>query len=490
MPSVSSRPAAFACAGSWTSEPPGEYLLSATSFPPLREPLSGVDHAWLRMDHPTNLMMINGVLVLDESVDVDRLRRILRERLLPIHRFHQKVVRPPDGGHPYWVEDTAFDLDAHLVEEALPAPGDDAALQAVVNRLIVTPLDPERPLWQFHLLSGYRGRASVLLGRLHHCIGDGVGLLLVLLSLTDLQGEGETERTVEVNPFTTLLSHGPQAALEEARRLAEKVMPDGMNLLLKPFEALQATNRWLKGAAATAALSRLTMLPPDPKTRFRGRLTVPKRVAWSRAIPIAEVKLVQRQLGGTINDVLLAAMTGALRRYLDRSGPVAEGLNFRAAMPVSLRPLEKMADLGNEFGLAFLSLPVGLRDAKTRLEELARRSSRLKSSVDPIVVLALLKAIGLAPRAVQNLVVNLFAMKTTAVMTNVPGPRDTLYLAGKPIRDIIFWVPQAGKVGLGISIFSYAGHVRLGVGTDAGLVPDPEVIVEEFHQEFAEMRRS
>lgn len=461
-------------------------MSAIVSLPP-REPLSGVDHAWLRMDHPTNLMMINGILVLDQDVDVERLRRNFRERLLPIRRFHQKVVRPADGGHPYWEEDADFELSHHLVEAALPAPGDDAALKEVINGLMSSPLDPERPLWQFHLLSGYQGNASVLLGRLHHCIGDGVGLLLVLLSLTDLHANSEL--VGEVNPFTVLLSHGPQAALEEARRLAEKVMPDGMNLLLKPFEALQATNPWLKGAAAAASLSRLTFLPPDPRTRFRGKLTVPKRVAWSRAIPISEVKLVQQQLGGTINDVLLAAMTGALRRYLDRSGPVPAGLNFRAAMPVSLRPLEKMADLGNQFGLAFLSLPVGLRDARERLAELARRSSRLKSSVDPIVVLALLKAIGLAPRFIQNLVVNLFAMKTTAVMTNVPGPRDTLYLAGKPIRDIIFWVPQAGKVGLGISIFSYAGHVRLGVGTDAGLVPDPEVIVEEFHQEFAAMHR-
>jgi diacylglycerol O-acyltransferase len=458
--------------------------------PPPREPLSGVDHAWLRMDHPTNLMMINGVLVLDQRVDAERLRQTFRERLLPIRRFHQKVVRPADGGHPYWEEDADFELNHHLVEAVLPAPGDDAALKEVINGLMSSPLDPARPLWQFHLLSGYQGHASVLLGRLHHCIGDGVGLLLVLLSLTDLHAEGAgVGGAGEVNPFTTLLSPGPQTNLEEARRLAEKVMPDGMNLLLKPFEALQATNPWLKGAAATAALSRLTFLPPDPRTRFRGKLTVPKRVAWSRAIPISEVKLVQQQLGGTINDVLLAAMTGALRRYLDRFGPVPSRLNFRAAMPVSLRPLEKMAELGNEFGLAFLSLPVGLRDAGARLAELARRSSRLKRSVDPIVVLGLLKAIGLAPRAIQNLVVDLFAMKTTAVMTNVPGPRDTLYLAGKPIRDIIFWVPQAGKVGLGISIFSYAGHVRLGVGTDAGLVPDPEVIVEEFHQEFAEMHR-
>ena len=228
------------------------------------------------------------------------------------------------------------------------------------------------------------------------------------------------------------------------------------------------------GAASAGAFSRLVLRLPDPPTIFKGPLGIPKRVAWSEPIAVDDVKEVGRALEGTINDVLLSAMTGGLRRYLDRKGKKAHGLNFRAAMPVNLRPLDDMADLGNQFGLVFLSLPVGIDDPVERLDELRRRSVALKRSAEPVVVYGILKLLGIVPLAVQRLVVKIFAAKTTAVMTNVPGPREELYLAGKPIGEIFFWVPQSGRVGLGISIFSYAGHVRLGVASDAGLIPDPE----------------
>jgi diacylglycerol O-acyltransferase / wax synthase len=158
-------------------------------------------------------------------------------------------------------------------------------------------------------------------------------------------------------------------------------------------------------------------------------------------------------------------------------------------MPVNLRPLERMAELGNQFGLIFLSLPIGAGDAVSRLRELRRRAQALKRSVEPIVVYAILRLLGVVPYAIQKLVVKIFAAKTTVVMTNVPGPREVLYLAGQPIEEIFFWVPQSGRVSLGVSIFSYAGNVRLGVGTDAGLVPDPEVIIQGFHEELDELRR-
>jgi hypothetical protein len=148
-----------------------------------------------------------------------------------------------------------------------------------------------------------------------------------------------------------------------------------------------------------------------------------------------------------------------------------------------------MAELGNHFGLVFLSLPVGIDDPMQRLRELRRRATALKRSVEPVVVFRILEALGFTPIRIQRWVVGIFATKATAVATNIPGPREVLYLAGRPIRDIFFWVPQAGRVGVGISICSYAGRIRLGVGTDAGLVPDPEVIVEGFHEELAEMRR-
>src|SRR6185295_4722683 len=146
------------------------------------EPLSAVDYAWLRMDDPTNLMIINGCLVLEQPLDRERLKLLLERRLLPIRRFRQRVVRRDRA--PWWEVDPDFNLDAHVLETGLPASGDDAALRQVVSGLMSEPLDLARPLWRFHLIDGYKG-GSVIMGRLHHCIGDGMALLLVLLSLTD-----------------------------------------------------------------------------------------------------------------------------------------------------------------------------------------------------------------------------------------------------------------------------------------------------------------
>jgi diacylglycerol O-acyltransferase len=485
------------------------------------EPVLPVDHAWLRMDEPANLMQINGVLVLEQPVSVEQVREIVRRRLLPIARFRQRVVAGR-GGQPRWEEDPAFDLDRHVLAAALPAPGDDGALAAVVGELMSTPLASGRPLWEFRLLQPYRGGCA-LLARIHHAIGDGVALMLVLLSLTDLQPSGpptvrpapddsvppgtpETPARRETppsppsqaspepldaplgtNPFTELFCQ-PMHDIGRIRALADEISPELMRLLHAPVEALRRS-RLLTAIGGLGALGRLVGRPPDPRTPFKGPLGVPKVVAWSEPLALADVKQVGRALAGSVNDVLVSATTGGLRRYLARRTQPPRRLDVRAAMPVNLRPLARMSQLGNHFGLVFLSLPLGIADPLARLAEVRRRSAALRRSAEAVVVLLILRAMGRVPLAVQRLVVKIFATKATLVMTNVPGPNRTLFLAGKPIRDIFFWVPQSGHVGLGISILSYNGTVRLGVGTDAGLVPDPQAIVAGFHEEFDELLR-
>lgn len=439
------------------------------------------------MDDPTNLMHINGVLVLDKPIELEQLREVIGKRLLAIPRFRKRVV-VPKGERPYWEPDPAFDIANHVPRVVLPDPGGDAELRTAVESVISTQFDFDHPPWSFSLIDNYRG-GCVIHGRLHHSLGDGVALMLVLLSLTDLTPDADPAVR---NPFLSLYRPpGEEGGLDLAtiRRLAEEVMPDGMRLLLHPAEAFRSVKGWLKGPVATGNLGRLVLRKPDPRTVFKGPLGVPKRVAWSESLPLEEVKAVGKALGGTVNDVLLSAMAGGLRRYLQRYGEPPAALNFRAAMPVNLRTMDRMSQLGNQFGLIFLSLPVGIADPVKRLAELSRRARSLKRSLEPIVVFRILDALGIVPREIQKLVVSIFATKATAVMTNVPGPRQTLYMAGRPIQDIFFWVPQAGRVGLGISICSYAGGVRMGVGTDAGLVPDPENIVAGFHEEFEAMRR-
>ncbi len=461
------------------------------------QPLSSIDFAWLRMDEPTNLMLINGVLVLAAPLSIERLRQVIVERLLPIERFRRRVVTT--GGDSRWEVAPNFELERHVFAVTLPDPGGDPELTEVVNPLLGEPLDPSHPLWEFRLIHNYLG-GSVLMGRIHHAVGDGMALMLVLLSLTDRRPDARTavpyvdpaalKEAVAIhpgNPFTRIFQQ-EQPDIEGIRTEAEQLMPEGMKLLLAPGDAFRA-HPFLTALSSAASLVRLIARLPDPKTLFKGPLGVAKKAAWSNPLPVAEVKALGQALGGTINDVLLTAMAGGLRRYLLGRGQKADRVSFRAAMPVNLRGLEEMAALGNRFGLVFLSIPVGIADPIERLAELRRLSKKLRLSTEPVVVFWILRLLGKVPHFIQRLVVAIFASKTTAVMTNVPGPREELFLADVPIRDIFFWVPQSGRVGLGISIFSYNGHVRMGIGTDAALVPDPERIVQEFHHEFEDMQR-
>jgi len=236
---------------------------------------------------------------------------------------------------------------------------------------------------------------------------------------------------------------------------------------------------------AASVVLKLVLKSPDTMTRFKGRLGVAKRAAWSRPIPVDEVKAVGSKVGGTVNDVLLTAVAGALRRYLLGHGDPADGVEINAMVPVNLRPPSEADQLGNRFGLIYLALPVGTEDRAERLQLVKARMDEIKTSPQPFVTFQILNALGLAPIEVAGLAVNMFGTKATAVMTNVIGPKQPLYFAGERIRTWLGWVPQSGRMGLGVSIFSYDGQV---VGqelrVDAGafeVVPD--VVARVFEPE-------
>lgn len=448
-----------------------------------------MDNAWLRMDEPENLMQILGVLVFEGDLPLATARTIVAERLGTIPRFHQRIVLR--DRRPYWEDDPGFTIERHLIAAQLPAPG-HAGLADFASRLLSEPLPRDRPLWDMHLIAGYDG-GTALLVRLHHAIGDGVALMMVLLSLTELDPVGAT-----TNPLLKLF-HDPEQSPDEARARGEAVMPDTMRLMLLPIESWARVPLLARVAGIALSFLRLVGRWPDPKTVLKGPLGRSKRAAWSGPFAVDEVRAVAKALGGTINDVLVSALTGGLHRYLVSRAPEAAPRpgapeapssiprNVRAAMPVSLRPLPEMAALGNRFGLIFLSLPVGIADPLERFVEVRRRAGLLKRSAEPWTVLGILRVMGGLALPLQRLVVRIFATKATAVLTNVPGPRETLYVAHAPIRDFFFWVPQSGHVGIGISIFSYAGQVRVGIATDTGLLPDPQCIVAGFEAAFAEL---
>jgi diacylglycerol O-acyltransferase len=449
---------------------------------PKRVPMASIDAAWLGMEDPTNLMMVTGLLALAGPLDRKRMRRLLDSRLEPFGRFHQRVVRPRSRGSlPHWEVDEHFEIKDHLSDIALPAPGGDAELRDLVSELMSVPVDFSKPLWHMHVIDGYKG-GSVVLARVHHCIADGVALVRVMLSLTDESPNPKPKRATNKERAA-----GFKLPLDWLPAAIGRGLAGGRELITNRGRALDIAR---SGAQGAYRLGRLVLLPPDPPTVFKGRLGRSKRAAWSEPVPLDDFKAIGKAFGATVNDVLVATATGALRRYMEMRGERTAGIAIRASVPVNLRSADQAHKMGNAFGLVFLTLPVGIADPARRLRAIKKEMDELKVSPEALVSFGVLSLMGLAPIEVEQLGLRFFGSKATAVLTNVPGPRQPLYMAGRKIDKVMFWVPQSGHLGLGISILSYAGGVMLGVATDAGLVPDPERIVEAFKVEFEAMRQA
>jgi WS/DGAT/MGAT family acyltransferase len=225
----------------------------------------------------------------------------------------------------------------------------------------------------------------------------------------------------------------------------------------------------------------------DSPTRLKGTATPGKRVAWGEPLPLDVVRTVGKALDCSINDVLLTCVAGAIGEYLRAKGDDPAGKEIRAMVPVNLRPLDKVHQLGNRFGLVPLVLPIGIANPVARLFAVRARMNELKSSYQPVLAFGVLAVAGLLIKPVQAALLNLFSRKATAVMTNVPGPREPLKFAGSTIGQAMFWVPQSGDIGMGVSILSYGGGVQFGLITDRKLCPDPEAIIERFAPEFEKL---
>jgi WS/DGAT/MGAT family acyltransferase len=427
------------------------------------------------MERPTNPMTITAVFTFADRLGYDALVALLTAHLLPHARFRQRVV---DGGagQVYWQEAPDFDIARHVVRAALPAGAGREALEALVSRLMSEPLARDRPHWRFDLVEDFRG-GSALVARVHHCIGDGVSLVQLLLTMAE---------PVAGDPPTGAVGATPERHVERRRVPRAEAPPAAPEAPAeRPPRALLGRERVLAaarlGGGVAAVLGRLLDLRADPRTVLQGPLGRVKRAAWSEPIPLDRVRQAGRATGGTINDVLLSAVAGALGRYLAGRGDRVAGLSLRAVVPVNLRRGDDLHALGNKFGLVFLSLPVGEADPVRRVAATKASMDRIKRSPEAVVVFGLLRAFGKTTAATLVTAVNLLARRASAVMTNVPGPRAPLRFAGATIDGVMFWVPQSGRLGLGVSVLSYAGEVRVGIAADERLVPDPAAIVAEFH---------
>jgi WS/DGAT/MGAT family acyltransferase len=299
----------------------------------------------------------------------------------------------------------------------------------------------------------------------------------------DPTADGLGQATLSSNPWQTLLQPLTERAVQ-AIGAAGQVVTGSMKLATRPD---QLGGYAQVGQRAVADAVQLALMPADTLTRLKGTVGLHKRVAWNEPLPLDDVKLVGRALQASVNDVLLSCVAGALRRYLIAQGEDTEGCQIRAMVPVNLRPASAGLELGNRFGLVPLVLPVGMVNPVARLQEVRRRMDALKGGYQALITYGLLAAVGHAPRAVQDPILQFMANKTTAVMTNVPGPGAPMSMAGRTLSRMMFWVPQSGDVGLGVSILSYAGGVQFGVMADAGFCPDPQQLIDAFAPEFEQL---
>ena len=454
-----------------------------------RRPIGPVDTIWLNMDRPNNLMVIESVMFLEEMPDWDRVVEVLRTRLVerfPV--FRQRAVPPSTPlGQPHWEDDPDFSLDRHLRRVRLRRPGGDVALQRHIEQHLHVPLDRAHPLWEVHLIDGYRSGAAVFC-RFHHALADGIALTRVMLSFTDESPDSDVagEEPVPLEePRAKGIAGVVGAALAMTRTGASDAQRAvaGMRQLMRPSGVVDAAG-W---AVRTGQVVGDLLLTHNPDNPLSGTPGVRKRAVWSQPWPLADLKHVGHLAGATLNDVLLSAIAGALGRYqLDHGGVPAD---LATMVPVNVRPLDQPLprELGNKFALVFLTFPSSIQPPLERLAETKRRMDWLKRSPEAVLTFGLITGIGRTAAELERHLVNFFADKAIGVTTNVAGPTTVRYFCGVRISGALGWVPGSGRQTLGVCIFTYADTLRVGFLADAECVREPEKLLHALEREVADL---
>ena len=460
-------------------------------------PVASTDLTWLLMDRPNNLMYVNGVLRLEQAPDWEAVEALLHERILSRFPVFRRRAEEVDGTW-VWADDEDFSLANHVRRVTLPAPGSLAQAEAFISARFSEAFDSARPLWQVFLIDGLDDGQALLYARFHHGIADGVRLVQVLLSLLDPLGDGAAPGAVG-RPRSRRPS--PAAAVAGVAKglagNAADLAAGGMAAVGKLPQAL--TQGWIalrspvtvtdaiSGVASEdnmlvnswRSVSRLTLSGRAIDTVWSGTPGVEKKVAWVWGLPLERIRDIGKVHTVTINDVMLSAVALGVTEYLTEKGEdKVDQVSWM--VPVSLKPIDTdiPEELGNHFAVVLLPMPLGITEPHALLRETHRRMNRIKNSAEPMIIYGIQRVIAETPAAVSVRLTNFVANKTVGVITNVPGPRVPMALAGTTVKGILGWVPTSGDQPLGVCIFSYNGEVNIGIASDAGLVPDPDRLAE------------
>ncbi|RIL04746.1 MAG: wax ester/triacylglycerol synthase family O-acyltransferase [Proteobacteria bacterium] len=466
------------------------------------ERLTALDATFLEIEDENVHMHVGAISIFeggellraDGSIDFARIRRISAPAMARNRRFRQRLEHVPLLGHPVWVDDARFNLDYHLRHTALPEPGDERQLKRLFGRLMSQKLDVHKPLWEMWFVEGLEGGRFAVISKIHHCMIDGVSGVDLIAMLMDPDAEADARRAEEEGALTARpwLPRPPPTPAEllagEARRRAAlplEVLRAGVGAIAHPVESAERFRDQLEALRSFLApgLEGGTHTPLNPD------IGPHRRFDWL-AMDLAEVKDVRRKLGGTLNDVVLATVAGAVRRLLEARGVRVDELGFRAQIPVNIRALDEHGQLGNRIAMLLADLPVAEGDPRKRHAAVVATTSHLKESHQARGA-EILEQIGdwtakeflaaIARITGQRLAYNV-------VVTNVPGPPVSVQLLGARMTAIYPLVPLFANQAVGIALFSYDTGLFWGFNADWDSMPDLHDLVEAVRSEFALLR--
>jgi WS/DGAT/MGAT family acyltransferase len=449
------------------------------------ERLSALDASFLDVESKSAPMHVGAALIFDAKplmlehggLDIERLSRYTEAALDSIPRYRQRVEWIPAFGHPVWVDDERFDMRFHLRHTRLPLPGDERSLKRLVGRLFSQHLDRSRPLWEFWVVEGVENETFALIIKVHHCMVDGVAGVQLLEALLQVSRDA-----AEREPRKWQARPAPSRAQLVLNETNHRV--DGLRKLSHFMPRVRENFQGLASVLRSG-------MKPAPRTPFTENDISPyRRFDWS-SFELDEVKAIKESLGGTINDVVVAATTGAVRRFLQRRGSDVDSMEgFRAVLPVNTRKAGGLS-VGNHVAMLLADLPVTERDPVERLKKVIQVTTRLKKESNQTGGTELIEDV--ADLTTKRLVSELYraAMRLRTynlIITNVPGPPFPLYLLGAQMQAIYPMVPLMQNQNLGIALFSYNGRLHWGFNADWESFPDVHEFVEDLRASFAEYK--
>lgn len=395
---------------------------------------------------------------------------------------YRRVVRtvPLELGRPVWVDDPHFNIEYHLRHTALPSPGGEAELRKLVGRVMSQPLDRSKPLWEIWVVEGLEDGQWAVMAKTHHAMVDGVSGTDLLALIMDISPEPALPETTTwaPEPAPSSLQLAAQASIELLRSPYEQIQALRAAAAV-PRQALGQGREVLKGLSAMTGLVRRT-----PLSTLNGPLGPHRRYAWASTV-VSDIKAIRKGLGGTFNDVVLAAITNGFRELLVERGESVDRV-VRTLVPVSVRARDDRGravgdgTLQNKVSAMFAELPVSITDAAERLRAVSSQMEGLKESKQAVAGEALTSMSGFAPPMLLALGMRLSTRipqrNVNTVTTNVPGPQIPLYVCGRRMLKAYPYVPLAGQVRVGIAIFSYNGEVNFGVTGDYDTTADLDVL--------------